>query len=370
MHIVPKQMRYQAALLPDGGFPRGCPPATQPAFGTKRNRAAHCGTLAPHSPPHGNRAGMTRQRHPALTKTKDEFVMAEQLLDVINPNEQRPQKADAPRYTYARTHTVGGRAKTYWRFRRAGTDVPLLGSPGTAAFDKQYQAMMHRHENERAQKFTPDTFAWLARAFLSSPNCEALALKTQAAYFRMIDKKLIPALGGMNFNTIKRAHLDAAIGVGLTARVVEQHRLLVSRIYSWADAEGILDRDVANPGYEPRAAKGRGKALAYFISSETGAIKIGVAHNVKARLATLQACCPVKLTISATAPGGIATERAYHHKFKDHRLHGEWFRPHPVILAEIERLVSADAPATQPSSAKSASFPATQSRRVAGVGAE
>lgn len=31
-------------------------------------------------------------------------------------------------------------------------------------------------------------------------------------------------------------------------------------------------------------------------------------------------------------------ERAYHAMFKAHRLHGEWFEPHPDILAEIARL--------------------------------
>jgi hypothetical protein len=47
MHGLPKQMRYQAALLPDGGFPRSSGLVPQPAFGTNRNHAAHCGTLVP-----------------------------------------------------------------------------------------------------------------------------------------------------------------------------------------------------------------------------------------------------------------------------------------------------------------------------------
>lgn len=44
-HPLPKQMRYQAAPLPDGGFPRGSAFCPQPAFGTKRNRTAQRGTL-------------------------------------------------------------------------------------------------------------------------------------------------------------------------------------------------------------------------------------------------------------------------------------------------------------------------------------
>ena len=46
-NLVPNQMRYQAAPLPDAGFPRGSRLAAQPAFGTNRNRAAHCGTNSP-----------------------------------------------------------------------------------------------------------------------------------------------------------------------------------------------------------------------------------------------------------------------------------------------------------------------------------
>ena len=45
--VLPKQMRYQAALLPDAGFRRSSRLTAQPAIGTKRNRSAHCGTESP-----------------------------------------------------------------------------------------------------------------------------------------------------------------------------------------------------------------------------------------------------------------------------------------------------------------------------------
>lgn len=76
----------------------------------------------------------------------------------------------------------------------------------------------------------------------------------------------------------------------------------------------------------------------YFIGCEKHGIKIGVATNVEKRLATLRSCCPISLKVMATRPGGIDRERAYHKQFAEHRLHGEWFDPHPDILAEIERL--------------------------------
>lgn len=76
----------------------------------------------------------------------------------------------------------------------------------------------------------------------------------------------------------------------------------------------------------------------YFIGSEAGPIKIGVADCAKSRLETLQTGSPVKLFIMAEMSGGPNIERSYHEKFSEHRLHGEWFAPHPDILAEIDRL--------------------------------
>jgi hypothetical protein len=43
---LPKQMRYQAAPLPDGCFPRVCAIGGQLRTGTNRNRAAQRDTLA------------------------------------------------------------------------------------------------------------------------------------------------------------------------------------------------------------------------------------------------------------------------------------------------------------------------------------
>lgn len=83
------------------------------------------------------------------------------------------------------------------------------------------------------------------------------------------------------------------------------------------------------------------KSVVYFIGSEGGPIKIGCALNVNNRLAALQCASPVRLAILATTPGRTKVERAYHARFAAHRLHGEWFAPHPDILTEIEHLQGA-----------------------------
>lgn len=78
--------------------------------------------------------------------------------------------------------------------------------------------------------------------------------------------------------------------------------------------------------------------VVYFIQAATGQIKIGTTGRVDWRLENLRGQCPVAVTLLATIPGRRVEEFAYHARFAEHRLHGEWFEPHPDILAEIERL--------------------------------
>ncbi len=76
----------------------------------------------------------------------------------------------------------------------------------------------------------------------------------------------------------------------------------------------------------------------YFIGGETGPVKIGFTDNLERRLKALQAASPVMLSVLATTGGGIFAELAYHERFADDRLHGEWFNRSPSILAEIDIL--------------------------------
>ena len=79
------------------------------------------------------------------------------------------------------------------------------------------------------------------------------------------------------------------------------------------------------------------RSSVYFIGC-SAAIKIGVTVKLEARLATLRSHSPLPLSLMASIEGGSTVEREYHRRFAAHRLHGEWFEPHPDILAEIARL--------------------------------
>jgi uncharacterized protein YozE (UPF0346 family) len=78
----------------------------------------------------------------------------------------------------------------------------------------------------------------------------------------------------------------------------------------------------------------------YFIRSEkTHAIKIGFTTGpVEKRLGSLQTAHPYKLQLLATTSGTVEYEKLLHERFGNFRLEGEWFEPHPDLLAFISVL--------------------------------
>ncbi|MEQ5789067.1 GIY-YIG nuclease family protein [Erythrobacter sp. NFXS35] len=76
----------------------------------------------------------------------------------------------------------------------------------------------------------------------------------------------------------------------------------------------------------------------YFFQAANGPIKIGIARNVPNRLAQVQSHNAYLVDVLAITEGGRAQEMAYHRRFKQWRLKGEWFEPAADILAEIDRL--------------------------------
>jgi hypothetical protein len=79
----------------------------------------------------------------------------------------------------------------------------------------------------------------------------------------------------------------------------------------------------------------------YFITTAEydGPIKIGIAINSDKRFKTMQASSPVKLKMLGFVSGDSMRELLFHYKFKNYRLHGEWFSfdimPHVLeILAD------------------------------------
>lgn len=82
------------------------------------------------------------------------------------------------------------------------------------------------------------------------------------------------------------------------------------------------------------------KGWVYFLRSErTHAIKIGyTAGRVEDRMVSLQTAHPYKLEVLGVSRGNREYEKSLHKRFEKFRLEGEWFDPHPDLLAFISVL--------------------------------
>lgn len=81
---------------------------------------------------------------------------------------------------------------------------------------------------------------------------------------------------------------------------------------------------------------GRGKV--YFIQTATGAVKIGWTKlTVVGRCRQLQTGSFEQLTILGWYYADRVEEITLHQQFRLVRVHGEWFQPHPGLLALIRQ---------------------------------
>lgn len=85
------------------------------------------------------------------------------------------------------------------------------------------------------------------------------------------------------------------------------------------------------------------ESYVYFIrEGRRGLIKIGYSKRVHARVRGLSAQSGRAMRLLAAMPGGKPEEQELHRRFADARVLGEWFRPHPELLAEIKKVSSAN----------------------------
>lgn len=82
----------------------------------------------------------------------------------------------------------------------------------------------------------------------------------------------------------------------------------------------------------------------YFIQAdENGPIKIGfTADDPKRRLSQLQTGNASALKLLGAIKGTAVQERQFHTALSEWRLQGEWFEPHPTVLATVQNALSAE----------------------------
>ncbi len=80
----------------------------------------------------------------------------------------------------------------------------------------------------------------------------------------------------------------------------------------------------------------------YFVQSgESGPIKVGISECPKKRLSGMQTGSAEKLRLLGTIPGGAHAEGFLHDTFREYHIRGEWFRPHPALIAIVNDLIGA-----------------------------
>jgi hypothetical protein len=77
----------------------------------------------------------------------------------------------------------------------------------------------------------------------------------------------------------------------------------------------------------------------YFIQAQgpKGPIKIGVSLNPKGRLSALQTAHHEELVLLGVVPCALHFEKELHFRLKESHLRGEWYKPTPEVLAEVQK---------------------------------
>ena len=89
---------------------------------------------------------------------------------------------------------------------------------------------------------------------------------------------------------------------------------------------------------EIRKIKEKYPGYIYFVQGASGgAVKIGYAKDVAARLKGLQTGFPDTLMLLCAVPGKPKNEKELHEKYKEHALRGEWFKPSEEIMEFINK---------------------------------
>lgn len=122
-----------------------------------------------------------------------------------------------------------------------------------------------------------------------------------------------------------------------TARFVS-HRMMVERLRRWAGEKPEM-ADIARICQDGLAGPLRAPApgTAVYLLRAGEYFKIGWARAVEKRIKDIQSCSPEGLELIHAIPAQdpLGTEAQWHHRFRDKRVRGEWFKLTPDDIAEF-----------------------------------
>jgi integrase len=168
------------------------------------------------------------------------------------------------------TYVVKGR---YWRFRRGDLKAPLPGKPGDPAFHQRYGELVALSEGKPAEK-ARETFAWLIERYRASAEFGALRAPTQLDYGKTLT--LIETELGDEPFALTTAPMIKLVRDSLRSTPRKAHKVkqMVSRLYSWAQEEGLVPQNY-NPAAGFKRLKVRQKAIEAWSEEE---IALFLAH--------------------------------------------------------------------------------------------
>ena len=103
----------------------------------------------------------------------------------------------------------------------------------------------------------------------------------------------------------------------------------------FGNPDGWLILDPHSPRLDPRADQ----TYTYVLQgADSGNIKIGTTRNLRSRLPSLRTSCSEALHVVAILDGRLCGERALHHRFRQQRIRGEWFRPAKRLLTAVAQM--------------------------------
>lgn len=143
-----------------------------------------------------------------------------------------------------------------------------------------------------------------------------------------------------------RRHPGIPSASTITARF-GTHRMMSERLRRWA-AERPDMEDVARLCREQQTESSPPEAcdLVVYLLRAGEYFKIGWAKQLERRIRNIQSCCPEVLELIHAIPAQdpITAEAQWHHRFRDKRIHGEWFKLTPEDIAEFRSTPAAECP--------------------------
>lgn len=140
----------------------------------------------------------------------------------------------------------------------------------------------------------------------------------------------------MLFTGIHPAMVYASAVTGhLPVLGINDHLMTDADESAWdAAIDAWRDRNPDGPGVRP--AEGPAAVVYVLRAANDGLVKIGTTTDLPSRLKNIRAMSGVPLEVLCVLPGDATVERQLHARFREHRAHGEWFRPAPDLLAWVE----------------------------------